>query len=426
MPEMMERYAGEQVRAARGLHYGYVVLLLGLLGLAGSSGIVRFAYTMILPAMRDGLGLQNSQMGLIGTVGYLGYLVMTIPGGALASRYGARLIISLSLLVSGVGLVMLGLVHDLLAAILIMLFLQAASSPGNAAGFGFVTAWFAGRTRGTATGVVLGGPGLGMAAVGLFIPLIFAHYSGEAWRWAWYYSGGMTILLAGVCWLLLRNHPSDMGLQPVGAEAAPRAAVRGGCASSSGSALAWGTVYRTPEIWRLGAIAMVHGFVYIIYGTFFAAFVQEQLGLSKLYAGSLWSLVGLLSIFSGLVGGLLTDRLGRTWAITCLYLGQLSAHLLVALFPSTLALYLSLPLYGLTVMGFPAIFGASCAEFLGARLAAAGVGFVIFFFSIGQAVGPYVAGALYDQTGSFTVPFLLACGAICLGLCATWFRAQRG
>lgn len=424
---MVERHAGEEAPVARGLHYGYVVLLLGLLGLAGSGGIVRFAYTMILPAMRDGLGLQNAQMGLIGTVGFIGYLVMTIPGGALASRYGARLIISLSLLVSGVGLVMLGLVHDLLAAILIMLVLQAASSPGNAAGFGFVTAWFAGRTRGTANGVVLGGPGVGMVAVGLFIPLIFARYADdEAWRWGWYYSGGMTMLLAGVCWLLLRNHPGDMGLRPVGAEAAPSAVVRGGSASSSGAALAWGAVYRTPEIWRLGAIAMVHGFVYIIYGTFFGAFVQEELGLGKVFAGSLWSVVGLLSIFSGLVGGLLTDRLGRTWALTCLYLGQLGAYLFVALSHSTVALYLSLPLYGLTVMGFPAIFGASCAEFLGARLAAAGVGFVIFFFAIGQAVGPYVAGTLYDQTGSFTLPFLLACGAICLGLCATWFRAQRG
>jgi len=53
-----------------------------MLNIAGSLGIGRFTYTMILPAMREGLGLHNTQMGLIGTIGFIGYLAMAIPGGA--------------------------------------------------------------------------------------------------------------------------------------------------------------------------------------------------------------------------------------------------------------------------------------------------------------------------------------------------------
>lgn len=73
-----------------GMHYGYVILFFSMLNIAGSLGIGRFAYTMILPAMREGLGLHNTQMGLIGTIGFIGYLAMAIPGGVLAARFGPR------------------------------------------------------------------------------------------------------------------------------------------------------------------------------------------------------------------------------------------------------------------------------------------------------------------------------------------------
>ena len=65
-------------------------------------------------------------------------------------------------------------------------------------------------------------------------------------------------------------------------------------------------------------------------------------------------------------------------------------------------------LYGLTAWSIPAIMAAACGDVLGARLAAAGIGFVTLFMGIGQAAGPVVAGAMADASQSFLPAMLLA------------------
>ncbi|MFQ5691475.1 MAG: nitrate/nitrite transporter [Nitrospinota bacterium] len=413
---------GPGPRSAPRFHYGYVILFFCLLSLAGSLGIGRFAYTLILPAMRDGLGLQNTEMGLLGTIGFIGYLAAAIPGGALAARFGPRLIISLALLVCGSGLALLGLTHDLRWSALLMAWVGIGSAVGNASAFGFASAWFAGRSRGIATGVTLGGPGVGMVAVGAGVPFILARY-GAGWRWAWFYCGIVTALLGLLVWVFVRNRPDEMGLEAVGGPP-------GEAPGRTQSSLSWGKVYREKEVWRLSLMMMLFAFAYIIYGTFFAAYVQDTVGLSQEQTGRLWSSVGVLAIFSGLVGGFLADRLGRAWALTWLFMGLAAALLLVAFSSTPAALYLSIPLYGLTLWGFPTVMGAGCADLLGPKLAPAGVGLATFIFGVGQAAGPVFAGALYDATGNFSAAFLCGVAAALLGVILAWVplgtRGGRG
>jgi len=58
---------------------------------------------------------------------------------------------------------------------------------------------------------------------------------------------------------------------------------------------------------------------------------------------------------------------------------------------------------------------ATCGDVLGPRLAPAALGFITLFFGIGQALGPAVAGAIADASGSFFGPYLLAAGVALLG-----------
>ena len=412
--------AGLEVR--RAWHYGYVVLLFGMLNLAGSLGLGRFAYTLILPAMRDSLGFDNTQMGLIGTIGFIGYLAMTIPGGMLAARFGPRRVITLALLVCGLGMLLMGSVSSLNGAIILMIIVGIGSAAGNASGFSFASAWFSGRSRGKATGIILGGAGLGMVAAGLLIPFILAHGGAAGWRWAWFVSGALIMLFGILCACFLRNSPADMGLRPIGEQDRGPGAGTPPPDASASAPLAWRRVYTSRELWRVSFIILTFGFAYIIYGTFFAAYAQDEVGLTKAEAGALWSLVGFLAVFSGLIGGALSDRLGISWAFTCLLLAQILALVLVALSHRQAFLYASIILFGLSVWGFPALLGVTCADVLGPRLAPAGVGFAIFFFAIGQAAGPISAGALHDRTGSFAMPFLTGAAALLLGLLATWAR----
>ena len=58
---------------------------------------------------------------------------------------------------------------------------------------------------------------------------------------------------------------------------------------------------------------------------------------------------------------------------------------------------------------------AACGDVLGSRLAPAALGFITLFFGIGQALGPFVAGAMADAFGSLSSAFLLAAGVALLG-----------
>ena len=76
------------------LHYGWIILLVGFIGVIGALGFGRFAYTPILPSMKEGLSFTYTQMGWIGTGNFVGYLAFSLVGGYLATRIGSRLIIS--------------------------------------------------------------------------------------------------------------------------------------------------------------------------------------------------------------------------------------------------------------------------------------------------------------------------------------------
>ena len=64
---------------------------------------------------------------------------------------------------------------------------------------------------------------------------------------------------------------------------------------------------------------------------------------------------------------------------------------------------------------------AAAGDYVGPRLAPAGLGFITLFFGIGQALGPVLGGYLADTTMSFTVPFLVAGGISFLGMIFSFY-----
>jgi len=82
-------HAGESTQSGR-FHYAWVILIVGTLVVFGSLGLARFGYTMLLPAMQAGLELDNTQAGALATGNLVGYLALSVVGGALAAHYGPR------------------------------------------------------------------------------------------------------------------------------------------------------------------------------------------------------------------------------------------------------------------------------------------------------------------------------------------------
>jgi MFS family permease len=394
------------------LHYGWIVVITGFLVTVGAHGFGRLAYTIILPAMRDGLHLNYTQLGLLGTGNFVGYLIMALVGGMLAARFGTRLVIALALLLMGLTMLLTGLAQGFGWALAMRFLTGLGNGASYVPAMALGSAWFAVKRRGFATGIVSAGIGGGIMISGIIVPPILAHYGPEGWRFAWYYLGGLVLLIAGAAAVLIRNHPEDLGLCQVG-DAGPAPAPNKHPNSSSG--LNWASIYKVGAIWHLAMVYGMFGFAYIIYATFFAAYLVKQMGQSPAMAGGLWALAGALSIFCGMIWGYISDKLGRGRGLALGYLVQAFSYLIFALVPNAMGFYLSAAIFGLSAWSIPTIMAAAAGDHVGPRLAPAGLGFITLGFAFGQTLGPGVGGYLADLTGSFTLPFLVAGGASLLG-----------
>ena len=391
------------------LHYAWVVLSVGTLVVFGALGLARFGYTMLLPAMQTGLGLDNTQAGGLATANLVGYMALSVAGGALAVRYGPRVVITVGLALAGVGMLLTGLAGSFATAMAWRALTGIGSGASNVPVMGLLAAWFVQRRRGLAAGIAVTGSSLGLMVVGPLVPRMLATYGQNGWRVCWFLFAGATFGLAVLALAVLRNRPSALGLRPLGSTGNEEPG------TSRASELHWGSVYQSGVVWHIGLIYVAFGFSYIIYMTFFTKYLITEGAYTQESAGRLFMLMGWLSLLCGLIWGWVSDIIGRKGALVIVYLIHTVAFGLFALWPSPPGFTISAVLFGLSAWSIPAIMAATCGDLLGPRLAPAGLGFVTLFLGIGQAAGPSIAGAVADAAGSLSPAMLLAAGVALLG-----------
>ncbi|MDX1709183.1 MAG: MFS transporter [Desulfobacterales bacterium] len=388
-------------------HYGWVVVFMGLLTTIAAHGFGRMSYTVILPAMKNDLGFSNYYMGLLSTGNFIGYLAMALIGGFLAARFGTRMVIAAALILMGITMVLTGLAQSFGFAFAMRLLTGLGNGASYVPAMALGSAWFAMRRRGFATGIVSAGIGLGMMIASLGVTRILALLGPNGWRMSWYFLGGAVILISGVVFKFVRSRPEEMGLQQVGQDTTSDPASEPASAAKV-SSLKWTGVIKMGTIWYLGVVYFFYGFSYVIYLTFFKEYLTGEMGLSSVWAGNLFALAGGLSIFCGVIWGNISDVLGRSRGAALAYLVLGLSYIIYALIKVDIGFYLSATLFGLTAWSIPTIMAAAAGDFVGPRLAPAGLGFITLFFGIGQALGPAFGGYLADASGSFTLPFLVA------------------
>ncbi len=395
------------------VHYAWVVLAVGTSVVFASLGLARFGYTAVLPEMQAGLDMDNTRAGALASANLVGYLTLALLGGALAARFGPRVVITAGLTLAGVAMFFTGAAQGFGAAAFWRALTGVGSGASNVPVMAMLSAWFARRRRGLAAGIGVAGSSVALIVVGAVAPRILAAFGEDGWRMVWRLFGGTTLFLAVVAAVVLRDHPETLGLRPLGDTGDDPVPPAGP------AKLEWGQVYRSRVVWHIGAIYAAFGFSYIIYMTFFKKHLMIAGGYTQESAGRLFVVMGWFSLFCGLIWGSVSDRLGRRAALIMVYLVQATAFVLFALCPTRLGFGVSAVLFGLTAWSIPAIMAALCGDLLGPRLAPAALGFITLFFGIGQAMGPSVAGAMADRAGSFAPAFLLAAGIALVGAVGT-------
>jgi len=403
---MRVRGSGDRLDRHR-FHYAWVIVSLGHLNVLCALGLARFGYTMILPAMKEGLHLTYAETGWLATGNFVGYLLSSFSAGLFALRWSHRRLILIALCCLAAGLASTSLATGFPSALAIRTFTGLASGTLYIPAMTLPTIWFASQRRGMAAGIQTGGSGLGLILSGLLIPEILQWFGPAGWRHSW-------VLLAtfvGLVWLvmlaLLRNRPEDVDQRPYGANEVSL--------SPSGGPVRWREVFANRDLWALGGVFACFGFSYIIYVTFFAAYLVKEGGLSTEAAGRLWGLAGALSLGSGLVWGALADKIGKRFGLAIVFGLHTVSFATFALGRTPPAFVASATLFGLAAWSIPAIMAAAVGDYARTSLAAAALGFLTLIFGLGQAIAPPIAGRLADWTQSFSGAFLMASGVAVIG-----------
>jgi len=205
----------------------------------------------------------------------------------LATRFGLKRVIIASLLCSSISMFSISRL-SLFFPLFTSTFVMGASAAGAHISMTILPmAWFEQRSIGRAIGIVTGGSGLGVLLTGILV--LSSHRGGnEGWRMCWLLLASITFAVAVIASFLLKENPVTGDL-----------CFRTGQGNTSlppkGDRLSLRTIF---------VIYFIFGFSYIIYVTYFPAFMVEQIHLSEKSAGDLWAIFGWTCMVSGLVWGI--------------------------------------------------------------------------------------------------------------------------
>lgn len=384
----------------RRLHYGWLIVAAGSLGIFACIGLGRFALGMLLPAMGEDLHLSYAQMGTISTANFIGYLAGILATPHLVRHFGARHLIAAALLLSGLSMAGIGCVESISFIVGLYVLTGIGSAMANIPIMVLLSAWFSSRLRGKAAGFVVSGNGAAIIFAGLSIPWLNG-LSVYGWRLSWAILGSMVLVIALVCLLVLRNRPQELGMQPAGQIESP-------LATRPPHRLSAERTVPPHLILHCGAIYGIFGFTFVSYATFIVTTMVRQYGFSQQAAGSFWSWVGLFSLFSGPLFGMLADRVSRRFSLMVVFAIQTLSYLLAGLQLSESFLYLSIGCFGIVAWSIPSIMAALAGDYAGPDQAFALFSVLTFIFAIGQVAGPFLAGVIAEQSGSFAMSYLLA------------------
>jgi MFS family permease len=250
-----------------------------------------------------------------------------------------------------------------------------------------VAKWFVAK-RGLMTGLVLSGYGAGAM---LGPPVAERLIATSGWRAAFLVMGGTACLLVLIVAQLLARDPGIDEPNPMGAVS--------GFAGLSRSQAA-----RTRELWILFFVSVFYGVGQMALTVHLVPYITD-LRMSAHLAASVLAVAGALNGVGRIGAGMIGDRVGNKPALV-VSLALLSLSFLLLPVCRTPGLfYVFAVVFGFGNGGVAALSSPLVAQLFGMRAHGAILGIVILAVGIGAAVGPTLAGYVFDLTENYRISF---------------------
>jgi len=383
------------------------------------------------PAMIKDLHLNNTHIGLMGTVFSWTYAVMQLPSGWLIDKFGAKRMFSIAVLWWSVATALTGAcnkIGTLIGARFLLGVGEAPCMPSNAK---MTSQWFPKSERGLATGFWDASSKVGPA---LAPPILVAIQVAFGWRALFFITGAI-----GVVFILLfmKFYKSPEKSKLLSKEEYEFIQAGGGASSDKveSANIKWSELFKYKSVW-----GMILGFfctiwIWNIFLTFLPLYLLETQHISFKELGIYASIPWFGGIVGNLGGGYITKKLADKKICSpinakrgLIAISALLAAAFVIVLPFVDGLGITITLMTLALCVISAITGSAWA-LSGDVAPPAMVGSVgaiqNFGGYFGGAFAPLVTGMIADATGSYSIAFIT--GGVIAGFAAFfyWFIVKE-
>ncbi len=390
---------------------------LGILLLSGTVNYLdRATLAVANPLIREDLGLNVAQMGLLLSAFLWSYAFSQLPAGALVDRIGPRWLLAVGLALWSVAQGAAGFVTNVMQFAGLRVLLGVGESPQFTSSVRVVRDWFNVRERAFGIGLANASRFIGQA---IAPPLLTALMLGFGWRWMFVVMGVVGLVVCAI-WVAFFREPRSMDLT-----VEERAYLTDGDPPVIAEPITfaqWRHLFTFRSTWGLMIGCFGLGYCTWLYGAWLPGYLEMQRHMSIRATGYVAAIPFALAVIGAIGGGLLADRMVRRGysPVNSRKIPLVAGLIGVAIFTIAAA---EVPNNALAVacITLAMMCGAMCSGLYWALASAiapsnctASAGSLANFGSyIGGAIVPAATGFIVQATGSFT-PALLLGGAIAL------------
>lgn len=402
----------------RRMFYGYVIVTAAFVIQVIAWGINNSFGVFFNPLLAE-FGWLRATVSGAASLSFLVHGFVSIFMGGLNDRFGPRMIMSGCGVILGMGYVLMATVSAVWQLYLLFGVVVGVGLSGmDVLLLSTIARWFT-KKRGTMSGIIKVGTGVGMVIMPLFMNWLIISYG---WRSSFAVLGVMILVFILTLGQFLVRDPAKKGQLP---DHEPEPAI--GRQESVEQGLVLQEAVQTRQFWTVCAVYFI---ILVCVYTILMHIVQHaiDLGISASDAAAILAMIGGASIGGRLLVGMGSDRIGNRRALliclSLLFAGLMWLHAAKTLW----MFYVFAAVHGFAHGGFFALSSPLVAGLFGIRSHGVIFGFVIFSSTIGGAIGPVLAGHIFDVSGSYQLIFHILASLSLAGviLTATLQRAKKG
>ena len=389
--------------------YGYVVVAAAFLMMLMMWGAY-YSFGIFFKPLLDEFGWTRAMTSGAFSLSFFLTGLLGVFAGRLTDRFGPRVVMTVCGFFLGLGYLLVSQTSAfwqlyLFYGVVVALGMSASVIPLQST----IARWFV-RRRGAMNGIIISGIGVGMVIIPPIANWLISSYG---WRTSYFVVGISALILIISTAQFLRRDPSKMGQLPYG-QSESEVGV-----SSQDTGFSLREALRTRQFLMLAVALLCFT---MAEGTVLVHIVSHAIGLgiSDTGAALIIPVIGAISILGRVLLGIAGDRIGNRLALVIGF-----AFMLVSLFWLLFArelwmLYLFAAIFGIGYGGISALVSPIVAELFGLSSHGVIFGVVIMFGGTGgMAIGPLLAGHIFDITGSYQTAFLIYAIISVVGLILT-------